>query len=137
MSTNARQRAADGVLACALVLASVSGWFTWTRSGSADRNSYESLRAAQRLGIEELTPFRVIWFCVPVISFAVVVLLLTGFSRWALALGALGGFVVLVFGVGMLLTPVASGIGPWVASVCGVVALVVPAVRFAQGSVWR
>ncbi len=137
MRSLVRQRIGDGALAVALIVGSASGWLTWTRSGSADRNSYGSLRAAQRLGIEELTPFRVVWFCVPVVALTVVVLLLAGFRRSALGLGALGGLVLLTFGAGMLLTPVASGMGPWLAGFCGVVSLVVVALLFAQGSARR
>jgi hypothetical protein len=129
-----RKRLADGVLTVALLVGSVSGWLTWTRSGSADRNSYESLRSAQRLGIEELTPFRVAWFCVPVVAVAVVVLLVADFRRSALGFAVVVGLILLAFGGGMLLTPVASGPGPWTACFCGIVVLAVAALQFAQGS---
>ena len=132
-----RQRAGDSMLAAALLIGSASGWLTWTRSGSANRNSYESLRSAQRLGIEELAPFRVAWFCVPVIAAAAVVLLVAGFRRSALGCSALVGLTLLAFGGGMLLTPVASGAGPWAACLCGTVLLTVAGVRIAQEVVRR
>lgn len=132
-----RQRASDSVLVVALLVGSVSGWLTWTRSGSANRNSYESLRSAQRLGIEELAPFRVAWFCVPVIAAAAVVLLVSGFGRSALGCSALVGLTLLAFGGGMLLTPVASGVGPWAACLCGGVLLAVAGLRIAQEVVRR
>ena len=132
-----RQRVGDGVVAAALVVGSASAWLTWTQSGSANRNSYGSLRAAQRLGIEQLTPFRVVWFCVPIVALAVVILLVVGFRRSGLGLAVLAGLTLLAFGGGMLLTPVASGLGPWVACICGIVVLVFSGLLFAQGGARR
>ncbi|MDA3039327.1 MAG: hypothetical protein O3C27_07310 [Actinomycetota bacterium] len=42
------------------------GQLPWMRTGEATRNSYELFRSAQRLGLDELTPFRVVWHLLPV-----------------------------------------------------------------------
>lgn len=106
--------------ALAAAVGAIAGWPTWTISGSATRNSYASLRAAQALGIDQLTPFRVVWFLVPVAGAGVLVLLVAGAARSAAALGLLTALVLILFGGGMLLTPVASGVGPWLALGSGV-----------------
>lgn len=105
----------------AAISGAVSGWPTWTVSGSATRNSYASLRAAQAIGIDQLTPFRVVWFLVPVAAAVVVLLLLAGASRSAAVVGMLTSIVLLLFGGGVLLTPVAAGVGPWLAAGSGLV----------------
>lgn len=106
--------------AIAAAVGAFAGWPTWTISGSATRNSYASLRAAQVLGIEQLTPLRVVWFVTPVASAAVVLLLVAGAFRSASAVGLLTAAVLLSFGGGVLLTPVAAGVGPWLAVGAGV-----------------
>lgn len=111
----------------------VSAWLTWTVSGSATRNSYESLRAAQRLGIEQLTPFRVVWFLVPVAVLATVVLLAGGFRRAAGLVGTVAGLVLAAFGGVVATSSVASGVGPWLACSAGVVAIGASGVLIAQG----
>lgn len=103
------------------MVGSVSGWLTWTISGSATRNSYESLRAAQRLGIDELTPFRVVWFCVPVAVLAMVLLFVFGLDRSAAAVALAASLVLLLFGGGVAMTPVAAGVGSWLAFGSGLV----------------
>ena len=128
-----RQRVADGLLVASMVLGVISGWLTWTISGSAERNSYASLRAAQRRGIEELTPFRVVWFCLPVVALGLVVLLLAEWRRPALISAAVVGVVLIGFGSAVLLTPVASGVGPWLSCVSGASAVIVSIWSFAQG----
>lgn len=110
-----------GIVGLAAICGAVSGWPTWTVSGSATRNSFASLRAAQAIGIDQLTPFRVVWFLVPVAAAAVVLLLLAGASRSAAIVGILTAIVLLLFGGGVLLTPVAAGVGPWLAAVSGLV----------------
>ncbi len=127
------RRVVDGLLVAAMVLGAISGWLTWTVSGSAERNSYASLRAAQRLGIEQLTPFRVVWFCVPVAALGLVVLLLARRRDLALISGGIVGLVLIGFGGAVLLTPVASGVGPWLACLSGAVAVTVSISHFAQG----
>lgn len=105
----------------AAVVAALAGWPTWTVSGSATRNSYASLRAAQALGIDQLTPFRVVWFCVPVAAAALVLLLIARVTRIAAVVGLLMAVVVAGFGGVILRTPVASGVGPWFSLGAGVV----------------
>ncbi len=48
-------------------------WLPWFRSGSAGRSSFDIFRAAQILGVEWATPFRVFWFLLPVVFLAAVV----------------------------------------------------------------
>ncbi len=66
--------------ACSLVSAGAS-LLGWTVSGSKVRNSYETFRSAQRLGLDQLTPFRVLWFLVPVICLAVLVAVAAKMNR--------------------------------------------------------
>ena len=122
------------VLSCiAALVGAVSGWLTWTISGSATRNSYESLRAAQRLGIDELTPFRIVWFCVPVAVLALVLLFVFRFDRSAVVVSFATALVLLLFGGGVAVAPVASGVGSFLAFGSGL-ALVVGAIGvLAQG----
>lgn len=111
-----------GVVAgVAALCGALAGWPTWTLSGSATRNSYASLRAAQALGIEQLTPFRVVWFCVPVAAATVLMLLTARAIRSAAVVGLVTSIVLVFFGGGVLLTPVADGVGPWLALGAGVV----------------
>ena len=117
-----RLRLATSIVAGGAALCgALAGWPTWTVSGSATRNSYASLRAAQALGIEQLTPFRVAWFCVPVAAAALVLLLGIRAMRSAAAVGLVTAVVLVLFGGGVLLTPVADGVGPWLALGSGVV----------------
>jgi hypothetical protein len=84
----------DPVLAGAVAsgtLAVGGMWLPWFRSGSAPRNSFGLFRAAQVLGIEWITPFRVAWFLLPVVLLVAVALI--GFRATrsgALLLAALG-----------------------------------------------
>ena len=111
----------------------VSAWFDWTISGSARRDSYASLRAAQRLGIEELTPYRVAWFLVPVAVLAIAALLIAQADRTAGLLGVVTGLVLVGFGVGVLMTPVAAGFGPWLSCIAGLSAVGASVALIAQG----
>lgn len=130
-----RQLIIKGVVGVAAACGAVAGWPTWTVSGSATRNSYASLRAAQAIGIDQLTPFRVVWFLVPVAAAAVVLLLLAGASRSASVVGILTSIVLLLFGGGVLLTPVAAGVGPWLAAGSGLVLIGGSVVLLSQGRV--
>lgn len=111
----------------------VAAWLQWTVSGSAERNSYESLRSAQRLDIEQLTPFRVVWFLVPVAVVAMVVLIAARIERPAGITGVLVGLVLVAFGGGVLLTPVAAGVGPWLSCLAGLATVGASIVLITQG----
>lgn len=119
--------------AVASMSGALAGWLTWTVSGSATRNSYASLRAAQRLGIEQLTPFRVVWFCVPVAVLAVVVLVAVRADLGAALIGVLTAIVLVAFGGVVLLTPLAGGVGPWLSVGAGLALLVASVGLLAQG----
>ncbi|MFT7600525.1 MAG: hypothetical protein ACI8TP_003468 [Acidimicrobiales bacterium] len=97
--------------AVALSLGAV-GWLGWVRSGSAVKNSYEMFRSAQRLGLDQLTPFRVAWFLVPVVSLAIVVLLVVGVRKAAAGLLAIESLVVGAAALAALVGGVAAGLGP-------------------------
>ena len=101
----------------------------WVRSGSATRNSYEMFRSAQRLGLDELTPFRVVWFLVPVLCLGS--LLMLGLVRYHVAtsyLGAafLGAASLVSVGVGaaVLASGLGVGLGAPLSTGSGVVGLV-------------
>ena len=64
------RRLALGVGGTAAMLELVAGQLEWVRIGATGRNSYELFRSAQRLGLDQLTAFRVIWFLVPVATLA-------------------------------------------------------------------
>jgi hypothetical protein len=113
----------------AATVAVVGMWLPWFRSGAAERNSFGFFRAAQTLGIEWVTPFRVVWFLVPVLLPLSVALL--GFrARRAglgvlavigLVLGGAGGLSLLSFGSAA--GSAASTIAGTCCMVLGVVAL--------------
>lgn len=129
------QLATRVVMAVGAAVGAVSGWFTWTLSGSATRDSFASLRAAQILGIDQLTPFRVVWFLVPVACAATIIVVLVFGPRWAAIVAVPAGLVLLAFGGGMLTTSVASGVGPWLACGAGVAVVSTSVAGFAQGRV--
>jgi len=121
------------VTGVAAVVGAFAGWPTWTVSGSATRNSYASLRAAQAIGVEQLTPFRVVWFCVPVAVAALALLLVLRATRSAAFVGLAIAMVLAFFGGSVLMTPVASGVGPWMSLGAGVVLAAASIGLLAQG----
>ncbi len=81
----------------AAVVAVGAMWLPWFTSGSAGRNSFAMFRAAQLLGIESITPFRVLWFLLPVVLLAAAALFVFGLQRSAsAALVVLGAALVAV-----------------------------------------
>lgn len=84
-------------MAVVAALAAVGGmWLPWFRSGEAMRNSFAAFRAAQILGIEWITPVRIIWFMLPVLVLLAVGLLPAGYpSVTSLLLAAVGLFLAL------------------------------------------
>lgn len=128
-----RRLMTSAVVAISALAGALAGWPTWTVSGSATRNSYASLRAAQALGVDQLTPFRVVWFCVPVAAAAIALLLVAGAIRSAAVIGVLTAIVLVAFGGVILRTPVASGAGPWLALASGVVLAGASIARVSQG----
>ncbi len=69
-------------------------WMPWFRSGSAPRSSFDVFRAAQILGVEWATPFRVFWFLLPVVFLAATVAWLFGMARATAAPLILVGFAL-------------------------------------------
>ncbi len=124
MSDSIGTRVTASVLALAL---GGVGWLGWVESGSVVRNSYEMFRAAQRLGLDVLTPLRVVWFLVPVASLLVVVLMAAGFVRSGLGVLVLEALLVGAAGVAVLVVGVRGGIGSLVgvALAGAVVALII------------
>ncbi len=108
-------------------------WGPWFASGSATRNSFGFFRAAQVLGIEWITPFRIAWFLLPTVLAVAVALRLYGAGRsTAVALIGLGS----VLGGAGLLSAAAFGVfwgslvaaaAGWCAVVAALAALVGPA----------
>ncbi|MEZ5343716.1 MAG: hypothetical protein R2706_20455 [Acidimicrobiales bacterium] len=90
-------RVVNGAVSAALAVAL---WLPWVYFGSATRTSFGVFRSAQRLGFDELAPFRIGWFLLPVAAGGVVLLTILGHRRLSsLGLGALGlvvGFPALV-----------------------------------------
>jgi len=53
-------------------------WAPWVRTGQTTRSSFEAFRALQTLGLDQLTPLRVIWWLLPVLFAAVALLAWVG-----------------------------------------------------------
>ncbi len=110
----------------------------WVRSGSATRNSYEMFRSAQRLGLDELTPFRVVWFLMPVLCLGS--LLMIGLARHHASASFLGAaflgaasLVSLGVGVAVLTSGLGVGLGAPLATGSGAVGLLAVVVLVVAG----
>ncbi len=112
------------VAMCSLVSVAAS-LLGWTVSGSKVRNSYETFRSAQRLGLDELTPFRVVWFLVPVVCLAVLVAVATRMLRLAGILLIAQCLVIASVGLVVIAAPLPTASGPFVALVSGVVGIAI------------
>ncbi len=99
----------------------------WVVSGAKTRDSYETFRSAQRLGLDDLTPYRVLWFLVPVFTVALVVALVANWVRLAGGLLLVQSLVVGVGGLVVWLSSVPTASGPWVAAIMGGIGLMVAA----------
>ena len=78
-------------------------WAPWVRTGQATRSSFEAFRALQILGLDQLTPLRVVWWLLPVLLAAVA--LVAGVGRMV---SAAVGLAVLASVVGF------AAAGMWV-----------------------
>ncbi len=106
------------VTVAAVALAVVT-WLPWVTTGGRSRSSYEVFRSAQALGVDQLTPLRVVWFCVPVVALGVVAWLAVG--RPGLAAAFLAPAALLVGGAGLVV--VVAGLAAWGAWLAIVVAV--------------
>lgn len=115
------RRAALGVTVTVSATMLINTQFEWVRSGSAGRNSYQMFRSAQRLGLDQLTPFRVIWFLLPVLILGSV--LMAGLARYQLTAVFLGAASLVSLGVGIavLSSGLAAGPGAPLATAAGVI----------------
>lgn len=84
-------------------------WLPWVYFGSATRTSFGVFRSAQNLGLDELAPFRIAWFLLPVV--ALTVLVFVGRGRLRIAAGLLVA-LSLVLGLPALLV-VLAGLSAW------------------------
>lgn len=121
-----------GIVVGTLVCLSV-GMMEWVISGSISRNSYSSFRAAQTLGLDELTLFRVLWYLVPVFTAAIFFALSGKWVRLAAILLLVQSIIVAAGGAGVLAVSVPVGNGPIVSVVSGVLSAVWCAVALATG----
>ncbi len=128
-----RRRAWPTVAVAAMVGSVVVAWLPWFRSGQETRNSYEALRSAQRLGIDQLTPFRVVWFLVPVAALAAIGLLALTHRRSAAAVVGATGVVVVAAAVSVLIVGVDTAAGVWSALIVGIVAVIAAVALVAEG----
>ncbi|MEM9132459.1 MAG: hypothetical protein AAF962_11365 [Actinomycetota bacterium] len=113
-----RDRLIGGALAVA-ALAVAAMWLPWFRSGEAAKNSFDAFRAAQILGIEWVSPFRVVWFLVPVVVLAAGCLLAFRRRGWAAAAVLVASVLLAAFGV-LALVSIGVFPGSVVATVAGV-----------------
>lgn len=101
----------------------VVGQLAWMRTGTATRNSYELFRSAQRLGLDELTPFRVVWYLLPVATLAFGLCLASKKRRLAGLVVAVQSVVVIAAGITVWVVGLGIGIGPKLAIPAGLVGL--------------
>lgn len=128
----AKPRVATGATVLAAAVAVGAMWGPWFASGSATRNSFGLFRAAQILGIEWVTPYRVAWFLLPIVLAAAAALLVFGAQRTGLvvlgalglALGAAGGLAA--FGLEAHWGSVASAVAGACTMVAALVTLLTP-----------
>ncbi len=111
------------VVAAAMVASIGLAWLPWIETGDTRRNSYEMFRSAQRLGLEQLTPIRVLWFLMPVIAGAAILAGLVGFRRVTGLLSILVGLVVGLVGFIVALSDAAVAVAPSLAAMVGVAAI--------------
>ncbi len=116
-------------IAVAIGLAAV-GQLGWIRTGSATRNSYEMLRSAQRLGLDELTPLRVVWFLVPVVGLAALMLLASGHRRLGAAAVLAQSIVVGLAGIVAWSSGLAAGPGAPLATMLAIAGLMLGGLLF-------
>ena len=100
------KRALVGVLSIVLAL---TLWLPWVYFGSAPRTSFGVFRSAQALGLDELAPFRVAWYLLPVVALAVLGVTALGHIRIAAVL-----LIVLALLLGLpALVVVVAGLSAW------------------------
>lgn len=112
-----RHGATVGTVLVAAV-AVIGMWGPWFASGSATRNSFGFFRAAQVLGIEWVTPFRVAWFLLPIVLFVALALVVFGARRSALGL-LLGLGVILAVAGWLSVSAFEARLGSTVAAAAG------------------
>ncbi len=111
----------EGATVGTLLVASVAVlgmWGPWFASGSALRNSFGFFRAAQVLGIEWVTPFRVAWFLLPIVLAAALALVVFGARRSGLGL-LLGLGAVLAIAGWLSVSAFEARLGSTVAAAAG------------------
>ncbi len=121
MRWSGRRSLATACAGAALQL--VVGQLAWMRTGTADRNSYELFRSAQRLGLDELTPFRVVWYLLPAATLAFGLCLASQQRRLAGLVIAVQSVVVVAAGIAVWVVGLGVGIGPKLAIPSGLVGL--------------
>ena len=84
-------------------------WLPWVYFGSASRTSFGVFRSAQALGLDELAPFRVGWYLLPVVALAALGVAALGHIRTAAVL-----LIVLALLLGIpALVVVVAGLSAW------------------------
>ncbi len=106
----------------------------WVRSGATDRNSYESLRSAQRLDLvesETVSTALQLWYVMPVVAALVTVGLALHYPRLATVAAGTTAVLAAVCSVVALQSGVPVGAGP-VTCLVGSVVLAVGTVLYAR-----
>ena len=112
------------VAALAMLGAVVIPWLHWTHSGQASRSSYEAFRSAQRLGLDQLDPVRVLWFVLPAVALSAVLAWLAGWVRLSGLLCVSVGIVLFLTGMTFVMSTAGPAVGSWLGMVNGGVAIV-------------
>jgi hypothetical protein len=104
-------------------LAVAGMWLPWFRSGESARSSFAAFRAAQLLGIEWITPLRILWFLLPVV---LLLALLSLAARYPITgLGLLIGLgLILALGGASFVFLIGPEIGSAAAAIAGACTIV-------------
>ena len=119
-----RARVGFGLTILGDLLIVVGAFLPWVISGEARRDSFATVRAAQRIGVVDMPIWETllsVWYLAPLLA-ALVLVGLAFDRRWLARLGAVPLVVLtLAFGGLVVLGPVPRGAGPVVAVVGAVV----------------
>lgn len=129
-----RRRTATGLLVLGGGLVLVGSFLPWLISGSARRDSYATVRVAQRLGVVGWPVWEAllsVWFVTPLLVALVGVALAFDRRRAVPLVGVPLGLIALVVAGVVLVAPVERGVGPVVVA-CGAVAVLIGSVMTAR-----
>jgi hypothetical protein len=120
----------------AAVVVAAAAVAPWTLSGSAERNSFATVRSARLLGLGDhpvIAALLAAWYFVPALAGLACLAAILHRGRLAGIASAVVGAAALAAGAAVLRSPLAPRAGVWVALVAGLVALAGGAVLVRTG----